>query len=208
MVLIATNLSEIPSKIMYIEKPFWLNTWFAIATIIFVALIITGLYLWFRIYLRNKTNVIIHMPDRTRRHYSYSKFTGDKFKIDTDDKDADNKPVPHSYYFMSAAVETGFFGRYIEYDYKVAIPRMIGDNKSSKFLELKDFFTFISSMLNTDLHIDLLLSQKFKDFVKVMLIILLAAIIIDILINGYNTFAIDQLSKKVDKIINVTVSRR
>lgn len=180
----ASNLANSASniQIIYKEVPFYLTWTFALCILLLIVIIGISLYAYFRISLRNRTTVIIHMPDKTRKVHSYKNYSGDTFTLDTNELDKEGKPGKHVYFFRPDALETGYFGRYIEYDYMVSEPRR------SKGDGLKLDFKFISALLNTDLAVDLLLSAKFKEFVKTMLIICAIGILIIILIVGYQLY--------------------
>jgi hypothetical protein len=155
--------------------PFFLTLWFWIAILLLIILICVSAYSFFRISLRNRTIVIIHLPNKDREIHNFKNFVGDIFKIATHEKTKDNLTKYHEYFFRPDALETGYFGKYIEYDYKISEPRKPNPNNESIKLD----FDFISAVLNTDLAVDLLLSKDFKNFVKMMLIVIL---IISILI--------------------------
>lgn len=184
------NLSSLSKdvSIVYVNTPFYFTWTFALCVIFFIIILIISGYAWFRISLRNRTNVIIHMPDKTRKVYSFTNFIGDIFKIETGEKTKDGTLIFHNYFFRPNALETGYFGRYIEYDFKVSEPRQ------PTGIEHKNLFSFISAILNTDLAVDLLLSQKFKDFVRAMLIIILVSIILNIIISSLPFFIHDTVS--------------
>lgn len=182
----------LPFIAVYKDVPIWLNPFFALAILLTIIVFVLSLYLWFRISLRNRTNVIIHMPDSKRKFISYKKFSGTIFKIKGYEKDKDNNPIYYNYRFRPECLESGYFGSYIEFDYGILEPLnpRKRDNMSQK--NLPEIFKFISSLLNTQLAVDLLLSQKFKEFVKMMLTILVIMIFIVILINGYMVYVQQQ----------------
>ena len=164
-----------PSQAIMVTPPFYNTIWFWIGVICLMILIVSFIYFYFRVILRNKTNVIIHMPDKSRKFYSYKNYTGDSFNILSSEKDKDGKPIEHRYFFKLEAVETGYWGKYIEYDYGISEPRK---SYGQSFSDIRLLYKFISGLLNTDLAVDLLLSQKFKDFVKMMLVMLMLVLCI------------------------------
>jgi amino acid transporter len=173
--------STIPYVAVYKSVPFYLNPFFAVAILLFFAILIIGAYAYFRISMRNRTNVIIHMPDKTRRFFSYKNFTGNEFKIKSEEPVKDGQERQYfSYFFKPEYVEFGYFGRYIEYDYGISMP--IGHNERMKGKESSQaLFKTISGILDSQLLVDLLLSQKFKNFVQTMLIIILIGVGISLL---------------------------
>jgi hypothetical protein len=173
-------------NIIYKSTPFYLTWTFAVAIILFLAVVSLALYAHFRISLRNRLNVIIHMPDKTRKMLSYKKYAGDNFNIMGNELDKDGKPISQVYFFRADALEQGFFGRYIEYDYGISEPRRA---RSDTKLSLD--FKFIASLLNTQLVVDLLLSQKWKDLVTMLLIIILIACFINMVGVGITLFTHD-----------------
>lgn len=177
-------------QVIYKTMPFYLTWQFALAVLLFIGIIIISLYAYFRISMRNRTVVIIHMPDKTRQVYSYKYFNGNRFEIYGFEKDKDGQRIKNIYNFKSEAVETGYFGRYIEYDYGDSEPRIFKHSKN----ELD--YVFISSLLNTQLAVDLLLSSKFKEFVKMMLIIIAVGILLNLIINGYNAYTLYNIAGK------------
>jgi hypothetical protein len=186
----------LPFVAVYKDVPIWLNPFFAVAVVLALLAISLGIYLWFRISMRNRTNVIIHMPDGTREFHSYKKFVGHVFKIKGHEKDKDGQEIFYNYRFRSECLETGYFGRYIEYDYGMLEPL----NRNERHYDRKDMpeiFKFISSLLNTQLAVDLLLSQKFKEFVKMMLIIILVVGFIGLILSGYIAYAVNTDAKRV-----------
>jgi hypothetical protein len=206
MVNIITNLTaaQIPDKVIYQPLPFLNDIWFAIAVLIAICVIVLAIYAWFRISLRNRTNVILHMPDKTRKTFSFKNFVGDCFNIDSLEKDKDGKPIKHRYIFRAEQLESGYFGRYIEYDYLISEPREANGEYTSgwkgieprprnAYVPLKDEFKFMSGIMNTQLTLDLLLSAQFKEFVKMMLVIILCAVFLTICLAGYNIYAASQM---------------
>lgn len=169
--------AQVINGIAYVDKPFYLNIWFALAVVLIVAVIVLSLYLWFRIYLRNRTNVIIHMPDGTRQLHGFNKFVGDCFNIQSHEKDKHGSYIQYRYIFKPECLEQGFFGRYIEYDYAKSEPlnprKREYDNK-----DIPELFKRMSALMNSEMLINLLLSQKFKEFITTMLIIILVVCII------------------------------
>jgi hypothetical protein len=155
-----------------IITPFYMQIWFAIAVILGIGVIVLAVWFWFRISLRNRTNVIIHMPDKTRQSFSYKNFTGTTFNIRGYEKTIEGEPVSYTYIFKPECLESGYFGRYIEYDYGVSEPL---DSKKRVYAnkDMPSIMKLFSSLMNSQLATDLLLSNKFKEFVKMMLIIIL-----------------------------------
>lgn len=176
----------LPYVAVYKNIPFWLNWWFAIAVLLFLCVLVIAGYAWFRISLRNRTNVIMHMPNKTRKVYSYKNYVGDSFALDGVERDGNGNPIKSNYMFDPECLETGYFGKYIEYDYGIIIPR--GSKKYSIGDELKNVFKIVSAMLNSDLAVDLLLAQKFKEFVKMMLIIIMIGVVIGIIASAIPLF--------------------
>jgi len=181
---ILTDASGMNYVAVYKTIPFYLNIWFAVAIGFFTLLLIAlGIY-YVRISLRNRTNVIIHMPDKTRIHKSYKNFTGTHFFIKGVERDKDDTPIKHTYLFKPDALEYGFFGRYIEYDYGISEP-LNSKHRHEETTEKAHMFKLFSSLLNTQILVDLLLSSKFKELVKILLYIIIGALIINLILSGY-----------------------
>lgn len=191
----------LPFVAIYKDIPLWLNPFFALTILSVIIIIIVSGYLYFRISLRNRTNVIIHMPDGKRQFYSYKKFSGKVFKIKGFEKDKDNNFIYYNYYFRPEALETGYFGSYIEYDYGILEPLNPRSRGRLSPSNIPEIFRFVSSLLNTQLAVDLLLSQAFKDFVKMALIIIGIEVLVAILIGGYQIYQTQQTSGIVQCIL-------
>ena len=181
----------LPYIAVYRTIPLWLNIWFVLAVLLFLLVLGVSGYLYFRISLRNRTNVIIHMPDKTRRLYSYKKFTGQVFKIKSNEKDKDGNDMFYNYQFRNEALEQGYFGRYIEYDYGMLEP-LDSKQRNYNVKNIKEIFKFVSALLETQLAVDLLLSQKFKEFVIMMLYIIAVLSLLSFLVSAYNTYVLSQ----------------
>lgn len=169
---------------VYKKIPIWFNPFLYISAGLVLLVVVAWGFYYFRVSLRNRTNVIIHMPDGKRAFYSYKKFTGDIFKIKGHEKTQDGEDISYNYHFRPEAVETGFFGSYIEYDYQHLEPLIPSQRMSGKVTGLKEVFKLVSALLNTDLAVDLLLSQKFKDLVKNLLIIILVCVVLLVILQG------------------------
>lgn len=164
-----------------VSTPFYLNIWFALSVIIGIALIVVAIWFYFRINLRNRTNVIIHMPDKTRMTHSYKNFAGTTFNIKGFEKTIEGDLINHTYIFKPECLESGYFGRYIEYDYGVSEPI---DTKQRRYAnkDMPSIMRLFSALMNSQLAVDLLLSNKFKEFVKLMLILILIGLFIVIIV--------------------------
>lgn len=186
--ILKQNLTGMAKDISVIYKPipFYVDIWFAFTVIAVICVILVSVYLWFRIKLRNTTRVIIHNPDGKRDMYTYYKFMGEEFDIPTTDKDKDNNYKKFQYHFKESALETGFFGKYIEYDYKNPEPRQYKANP------YRLDFEFVSSVVNTRVIGDLLLATKWKELVTTLLIIIVVLCALTFLLVAYNSYVISQ----------------
>lgn len=184
--ILINSTTNMPYVAVIKNIPIWLNIWFAISIILTISLIVFGLWHWFKIYCRNRTNVIIHMPDKKRQLHSYKNFVGSVFKIKSSEQTKDNIPHYFHYEFEEDAIEYGYFGRYIEFDYGNIKALSSKNRKNLNFGLLK----FVSALLETDLAVDLLISSNFKTTVIILLWCILGGTFIVLCLTGYNTYIV------------------
>jgi hypothetical protein len=121
------------------------------------------------------------MPDGSRKFYSYKRGRiSSEVKILGIEKTQDSTDIYYTYFIRPECFEKGYWGDYIEYDYGHSEPinPKVRQREQSSWTKI---LNFVSGLLDTDLAIDLLLSQKFKDFVKTMLVIILIAAILNLI---------------------------
>jgi hypothetical protein len=186
------QISEEAVKIVYKSVPFYANIWFYLMIFAFLT---TGMYALIMYIInrqRNRLVVRVVYPDATFDSYVYHKFNGDKFLIPTKDKTSEGKYENFSYIFHKLAIYRGEWGRYIEYDYKNPLPK----NPLKHFIDTEDkkpdIIRLLVSLTETSIFTNLLLSSKFKDFVIIMLWIILGISILSLI----GQFAIPQFMEK------------
>lgn len=176
--------------IQYISRApsIWLNPFFYIAIGMLLVLIFYIIYHYVIVHYKNRTIFRIHMPDGSIVGYSFKKGEiGTELKIKGVEKTQDGTPTYLTYFFRPECLERGKWGDYIDYDYGNPEPLNV-KKRQQGIVEEIDNGKFISSLLDTDLAVDLLLSQKFKDFVKMMLVLIIIAVVIDLALSGFGAF--------------------
>lgn len=187
MATILNNASATVGKvvydtIVYKTTPWYMNYWIYIACFMFLSLISVWIYYIILNNLKNRLVVKIHMPDKTFRVYVYDfkKYVGDTFNLPTGEKTQEGDDKMFIYYFVTEYLELGKWGRYIDYNFKDPYPIKRGE-KAENYIA-KNFHAFVSSLINTELLNNLLLSKGFKTFMTVMLIVILIAVIVSIVL--------------------------
>lgn len=181
--------------VQYITRapPIFLNPFFYVAVALLLALAFYLVYHYISIHVKNRTGVRIHMPDASIKTYWYKKGTiGNELKIQSAEKTQDGTPIFHTYFFKPECVEHGKWGDYIDYDYKISEP-INPRNRQRDNSFLRNMLEFVSGLLDTDLAVDLLLSQKFKEFVTTMLIIILIVSVIGVIAGIASNFTNPQV---------------
>lgn len=175
-------MADISSGVQYIPvaQPFYANIFFWIASVLFIALFLYIIFYYVNTALKNRLGVRIHMPDTSLKTYWYKKgVLPPTFKQLAIEKTQDGSPIYHTYFNRPECVEHGKWGDYIDYDYGQPEP-INPRNRQRDDSFWANILRFVSGLLDTDLAIDLLLSEKFKDFVKTMLVIILIAVCVDV----------------------------
>lgn len=148
--------------------PFYADIWFYM---MIFALLTAGTYALVMYIInrqRNRLVVRIRNEDLSQDTYVFHKFQGEFFKIKTKDITAEGKPEHFEYKFVKSKMIRGEWGRYIDYKYKVAEPLdPLGNVDDSA--EKPDIIRLLVSLTETSIFTNLLLSSKFKDFVIMML---------------------------------------
>lgn len=134
-----------------------------------------GMYFFNRIMNRIKNGLVvrIHMSDATVKHYRYNECPVDNIATVTE-INLKGEEKKFAYTIKEECIEKGTWGKYIDFDYHVAIPiNPKGRNNNPLMTELKELFKHIGALLDTDLHVKLLRNSKFEDFVRMLLWIIL-----------------------------------
>jgi hypothetical protein len=118
------------------------------------------------------------MADSTVKHYRYNEIPVDNLAT-VSETNLKGEEKTFVYTVKEECIEKGTWGRYIDYDYHVTVPINPKNRSSTPLLqELKELFKHIGALLDTDLHVKLLRNNKFENFVKMMLWVLLIANIV------------------------------
>lgn len=159
-----------------------------LAITIFVSL---GIVFYHRIVYRYKNGLVarIHMADSTIQSYRYNIIPPDNI-ISIKELNDKGEETTFVYTIKEECIEKGNWGKYIDYDYHVTTPINPKNRSSTPLLnELKEMFKLVGALLDTDLHVKLLRSSKFEDFVRLMLIILMFMTAGLMLVSGYGIYA-------------------
>lgn len=181
----ALNTSAVKAITYYKNVPFYADVFFYL---MIMALIIAGIYgfvTWIINRQKNRLVVRIHNPDTSISSFVYRKFEGKQFHIESGERTSEGKKIYYDYDFIPEAVETGMWGRYIDYDLGNPIPinprkRVI--KESLTHLAIK----FLNAIADTKLLVELVLSTKWKEFVTIMLWIIVIEGVIIIAMGGIN----------------------
>lgn len=159
-----TELSRQASAIKFWYNP--LTPWLIILGLLILFLI--G-YLIYRVWGRDNRVLRIHMPDKKVRSHIFKKNIGKEVSLPTLENDGLGHPIPFTYYIKDDCWETGYWGLYMDFDYKVAEPinPASRDRKTSYISEL------VSQMLNSNLAQKLLTNTRFEGFVRSMMTVLI-----------------------------------
>lgn len=162
------------------QTSIWLNWFFYIACALFLTLIGYIIYHYVTVYFRSLTRMRFHMIDGNIQMQSFK--PGEvlpEMNIWHGETTQDGNKVMTKYFIRPECIEQGKWGKYIEYDQGVSEPLNPKIRRGqAEQLRLPQLFKFISGLLNTDLAVDLFLSSKFKDFVKMMMYIILVTVIL------------------------------
>lgn len=188
MILPETTLNNSVTAVTYYKNlPFYADIWFYVMCIAMISVITYGIVIYIVNRQRNRLVVRIKNPDRTLSTYVYHKFSGTEFSIPTKEKTDEGKFKPFIYKFNKNKLYTGEWGRYIDFQY---MNPEADDPVKDDFKEnLPDLIKLLVSLSETTILTNLLLSSKFKDFVIIMLWIILIMLVINIA----NTYIAPQL---------------
>lgn len=135
---------------------------------------------------QNQLVARIHNPDNTVDHYRYDEIpANEEITVKEMVKGEESSFV---YKIRQKAIEKGAWGKYIDYDYHVMEPIDPHERNNSPLVEdLKELFKFLGGLMDTDLYLKLMRSQKFEEWMKMMMGILMIINVIALLGVGYLT---------------------
>lgn len=191
--IVATNLSTIPDKIMYVETPWFASIWFWIG--IFVVIVALIIVIANAIIFRQKRRLIVEIdnPDFTFETHVFRNFSGTSFHIENHEKTADGEKTYTDYKFNPSYIIHGVWGKRIRYDYGNPEPKNpLAEQKSIPMIVMHAI-QFLESLANTKLLSELVLSGKFKEFVKMMLTIAVTTGILCLILNAAILYFVLQL---------------
>lgn len=151
----------------------WLNPFFYVGIGLFLILVFYIIYHYISLQWHKRTVVRIHMPDNTLMTHSFKDGQlGTEFKMDSGQKTQDGTKILYTYFVRPEAIEQGRWGRYIDYDFGKSEP-LNPKQRAKEDGYITNILKFVSGLLDTDLAVDLLLSQKFKNLVTTLLTVIL-----------------------------------